>query len=118
MTQDPHNITSSWPEVTSIDHVLNQWREASSDADMVGALSSSAWEDLQERLLAREDNIATILRLAGTQFGAMPGFVSEVVVLSGLGTPPTDEERQVIHDAFHRDYEELQRIIGEQGTGS
>lgn len=112
MSEDPHNITSSWPEVTTIDHVLAQFipimmEDIPPEARIV---------QLRRLLLAREDNIADVLRLAGHQFGAMPGFVAEVIALSGLGTPPSEAEREAIHDGFHRDYEEMRRII--EGGGS
>jgi hypothetical protein len=53
-----------------------------------------------DSVLAREDSIADILRLAGTQFGLYPEIVAKVLMDAGLGTPPTDEVRAMLNRQF------------------
>lgn len=86
------------PRVTSLELALGQWMEANPD---IQALEDDRWlVDLQERLLAREDNIADMLRLAGVQFGLFPQIVAEVLADVGLGTPISEEQRTLIRRQF------------------
>lgn len=66
-------------------------------------------ETLMALLIAREDNMADHLRLAGAQFGLLPWIVAEVVAELGLGTPLSDEERQMVRQNFVNGMEELRR---------
>jgi hypothetical protein len=68
---------------------------------------------LRTLLLAREDEMATQARLYGQQFGMFPGIVAEVIAQIGLGTPPTTEERLIIHNNFHAAVEQIRRMLGE-----
>lgn len=85
------------PKVTSLDHVLAEWMDANPDA--VGA-EDTALVNLRERLLAREDNMADVLRLAGAQFLMFPEIVAEVLAEVGLGTPIDDDQRMFIRRQF------------------
>lgn len=69
----------------------------------------STADELFMTLRAREDNMADIFRLAGMQFGLFPFIVSEVIAQVGLGTPPSEEERDLIRRAYVEGMEELQR---------
>jgi hypothetical protein len=62
---------------------------------------------LKALLLAREDNMADHLRLAGAQFGLFPELVAAVIADLGLGTLPTDEERIIIRNNFIAKMREL-----------
>jgi hypothetical protein len=64
-------------------------------------------EVLKALLLAREDNMADHLRLAGAQFGLFPELVAAVIADLGLGTLPTDEERIIIRNNFIAKMREL-----------
>jgi hypothetical protein len=64
-------------------------------------------EVLKALLLAREDNMADHLRLAGAQFGLFPELVAAVIADLGLGTLPTDEERVIIRNNFIAKMREL-----------
>jgi hypothetical protein len=55
---------------------------------------------LRALLVAREDNMADHLRLAGAQFGLIPELVAAVIADLGLGTPLSDEERIIIRNNF------------------
>lgn len=57
-------------------------------------------ENLVSALMAREDNMADILRLAGAQFGMYPFIVAEVLRQVGIGTPMSEEEQTMIHEAY------------------
>lgn len=57
-------------------------------------------ETLIAALVAREDNMADLLRMAGVQFGLYAEIVSEVLAQIGLGTAPTEEERAFIRQQF------------------
>jgi hypothetical protein len=62
---------------------------------------------LRALLVAREDNMADHLRLAGAQFGLFPELVAAVIADLGLGTLPTDEERIIIRNNFIAKMREL-----------
>jgi len=93
--QGTHDLT---PSVTSLDHVLGQFEGVP--------------DGLKQALMDREDNIADMLRLAGAQYGTFPQIVAEVLCQAGLGTPPSAEERLMIHNQFHAVIEELRRQFG------
>jgi len=95
MTAEQHQ---AGPPVTSLDQVLNQFQGVP--------------DGLKQALMDREDNIADMLRLAGAQYGTFPQIVAEVLCQVGLGTPPTTEERAMIHNQFHAVIEELRRQFG------
>lgn len=66
-------------------------------------------EGLKRALVAREDGMRDILSLAGAQFGLFPAIVAEVLAQVGLGTEPSEEERDYIRTQFVALMEELQR---------
>lgn len=68
---------------------------------------------LRALLVAREDNMADMLRLAGQQFGLFPELVAEVVAELGMGSQPTPEERQIIRNNFVEKMRELSQGQGE-----
>lgn len=58
-------------------------------------------EALVGALQEREDQMKDRLGMAGAQFGLFPFIVAAVLVDVGLGTPPSDEERALIHNTFN-----------------
>lgn len=62
---------------------------------------------LRALLVAREDNMADHLRLAGAQFGMIPELVAAVVADLGLGTIPSEEEKAIIRQNFVNKMREL-----------
>jgi hypothetical protein len=62
---------------------------------------------LRALLVAREDNMADHLRLAGAQFGMFPEIVAAVIADLGLGTPLADEQKAVIRQNFINKMREL-----------
>lgn len=71
-------------------------------------------ETLVEALLAREDEMADMLRLAGVQFGVYPAIVAKVFKDVGIGTPPTEDVGKMIDAQFVALMEAFQRAA-EQG---
>lgn len=70
-------------------------------------------EALITALMAREDEIADALRLAGQQYGVYPQIVAEVFAEVGIGSPVPEPQRSMIHsqyvqlmEAFRRAYEQ------------
>ena len=53
-----------------------------------------------QALVAREDQMADVLRMAGAQFGLYPQIVAEVFAEVGIGTPVGKEEREMIRNQF------------------
>jgi hypothetical protein len=78
---------------------------------VLASYSDGRWRrgDLIAALTKREDEMADSLRLAATQFGLYPEIVAEVLAEVGLGTPPSPEARQMIHDNFVNLMERLRR---------
>jgi len=83
--------------ITSLDRVLNEWVE-----------TQGLWHDvsdddvavLRSRLIAREENIKTILAVAGRQFALPSEVVAEVLAQVGLGEPLDQATRNLIHDRY------------------
>lgn len=71
-------------------------------------------QQLTRALIAREDTMADMLRMAGMQFGLYPQIVAEVFAEVGVGTPVTAEQRVLIRQQFQTLMIELQR---QQGLG-
>lgn len=83
-------------EVTSIDYTLDQWHSS------VGiTLPDAAKASLRELLVAREENIKTLLSLAGQQFALYPEVVAEVLAQCNLGEPLDTATRALIHSRYH-----------------
>lgn len=93
------------PDIPSIEDVLI--KVARENVDTKGTIAL-----LQER----EDLICDGLRAAGMQFGLFPAIVAEVLMEVELGTPPSAEQRTLIHNQFHLQMEELRRMM-EGGQG-
>jgi len=66
-------------------------------------------------LLAREETMADMMRMAGLQFGLYPEIVSEVFAEIGIGNPIDDATRAMIRQQFVMLMERLQ---AEHGGGS
>lgn len=64
-------------------------------------------------LMVREDEIADKLRFAGTQLGALPEFVAEALVEVGLGTQPSEQERDLIRQNFMARMQQLREQYGQ-----
>jgi hypothetical protein len=78
---------------------------------VLASYSDGRWRrgDLIAALTRREDEMADSLRLAAQRFGLYPEIVAEVLAEVGLGTPPSPEARQMIHDNFVNLMERLRR---------
>lgn len=77
--------------------------------EIVSQHANATPEALVAALLAREDEMRDRLYLAGAQFGLFPFIVTEVLAEVGLGTPPSEAERAMIHHNFVAGMEDLQR---------
>lgn len=66
-------------------------------------------EQLITDLLAREDAVADMLRMAGSQLGTFPEFVAKVLADVGLGTPIDAEQHQYLNSQFAARLEWLQQ---------
>lgn len=83
--------------------------DTTSLASIVDSWDGQSRLTLHAALVAREDNMADMLRLAGQQFGAAPFAVAEVIAQVGLGTTPSEEERALIRASFIAGMEDLRR---------
>lgn len=83
------------------------------DREEIG-LSEEQKGALTRALHAREDAMAGIFFLAAQQFGMFPQIVAEVIAEAGLGTPPSEAEREIIRQNFTNLMEEVQRHWREQ----
>lgn len=72
-------------------------------------------EQLIAALVEREDRIADFLRLTAQTFGLYPFVVAEVIAAAELGTAPTEEERELIHQQYLAGMRELWGSQGGQG---
>jgi hypothetical protein len=70
---------------------------------------------IQAALVEREDQVADFLRLAGQQFGLFPQIVAEVLSQTGLGTPVSTEQRDMIHRQFHALMGQIERAMRGEG---
>lgn len=66
-------------------------------------------------LIQREDLIADMLRLAGSQLGTFPEFVAKVLADVGLGTPVTPEIQEHLNKQFAARMEWLQEQFRNNG---
>ncbi len=110
-------MTSPMPEipsanVTSLNYVLGEWNNRWTERDQ---LDAKTFTDLERVLTEREDNIKDILLMAGVQFGLMGFVTAEVLAQVGLGTPPSEQERQLIRDSYINGMNELMRQQQEGG---
>ena len=81
----------------------------------VEGLSEEQVTHLTSALVAREDSMADMFRMAGMQFGLFPQIVAEVFAEVGIGSPVDEVQRQMIHAQFTALMEELQRQFREGG---
>lgn len=72
-------------------------------------------EALIAALVEREDRIADFLRLTAQTFGLYPFVVAEVIASTGLGTLPTEEERELIRQQYLAGMRELWSSQGGRG---
>ena len=73
--------------------------------------------NLHADLVAREDMVCDLLRLAGQQFGLYPEIVAEVFAEVGLGSPISDAQREMVRNQFTALMERL-REEHERGHGT
>lgn len=73
--------------------------------------------DLLAALVAREENIADLLRLAGAQFNLFPEIVAEMFAQVGLGEPMSADQRRMVHANYHALMDRLRNEF-EQGHGN
>ena len=98
--------------MTSLNYVLGEWNNRWTERDQ---LDAKTFTDLERVLTEREDNIKDILLMAGVQFGLMGFVTAEVLAQVGLGTPPSEQERQLIRDSYINGMNELMRQQQEGG---
>lgn len=67
-------------------------------ADIIGlsTIPEGERQVIVNALVAREDDVADYLRLTAVQYGLYPEIVAESIAASGLGSPPSEEERTLI----------------------
>lgn len=68
-------------------------------------------EALIAALIAREDAIADMLRIAGANLGASTPLVAFALAETTLGTPVDDETRSLLHVQFHEEVERIQEMM-------
>jgi hypothetical protein len=73
------------------------------------------WAAVEAALINREDAMAEVMFLAGMQFGLFPQIVAEVLAEVGLGTPKSDEEREMIRRSFLNLMEALRQAQSGEG---
>lgn len=78
----------------------------------VEGLSEEQVTHLTSALVAREDNMADMFRMAGLQFGLYPQIVAEVFAEVGIGTPIDETQRGMVRQGFTDLMEQLQREHG------
>lgn len=81
-------------------------------AHALPSLTAEQIQPLTAALVAREDQMADTLRMAGAQFGLYPEIVAEVFAEVGVGTPVDETQRAFIRAQFNSLMEELQRQHG------
>lgn len=93
----------------SVKDVLAPFVEAETNA------AATDWGAVEAALVNREDAMAEVMHLAGAQFGLFPQIVAEVLAEVGLGTPRSDEEREMIRRSFNELMENLRRAQSGEG---
>lgn len=78
------------------------------------ALPEPEKRQLIAQLIAREEAICDVLRLAGAQFGLFPQIVAEVLAEVGMGEPISAEQREMVRANFSTLMEHLRE---EHGVG-
>jgi hypothetical protein len=72
-------------------------------------------EQLIAYLINREDLIADVLRVAGSQLGTFPEFVAKVLADAGLGTPVSPEQQEYLNQQFSNRLAWLQEQFRNRG---
>jgi hypothetical protein len=106
MTTEGLSGTNDHPTLEEVVYAYRTLAEGSGTVD---------WDDMVVALTAREDSMADGLRLAGSNLGAMPEFVAEVIAQIGLGTPPSEEGRALLRQQFAARMAWLQEQFRQQG---
>lgn len=88
----------------SIEAVVGAW-----------AARSGSRAELVADLVAREDQLADGLRLAGQTFGLFPQIVAKVLADMRFGSPVSDEMRSMIYQQFRTLMEQIARAQGGDG---
>jgi hypothetical protein len=70
---------------------------------------------LTAALMEREQAMADTLHQAGMQFGLFPQIVAEVLAQVEMGEPISTEQRDMIHQQFHRLMEQI--AAAQRGDG-
>lgn len=82
-------------------------------ADTIGTaapdLTDAQREALVLALTEREDNMAAMFHMAGMQFGLYPQIIAEVFAEVGVGTPISDQQRDMVRQGFNNLMDELRR---------
>lgn len=91
--------------VYSLRHVLDHFPD----------VDEGTRERMYESLVNREDAMAEVMFLAGMQFGLFPQIVAEVLAEVGLGTPKSEDEREMIRHSFTNLMEQLRRAQSGEG---
>ena len=77
-------------------------------------IGDEAADEVIRLLIQREDMIADNLRLAATQLGTFPELVAKVMADVGLGSPVSDEQKQLLDQQFVARIQWLQQQFGGQ----
>ena len=85
------------------------------DIIAVSTIPESQREVIVNALVERENRVADYLRLTAQTFGLYPFIVAEAIASAGLGTPPSEEERGLIHAQYLAGMEALWRSQGGAG---
>ena len=83
--------------------------------DVLAGYTITDPDGLKAALLVREENMADLIRLAGTQFGLFPEIVAKVLNDVGLGPAPSAEEVEMVNQAFAQRMEWWREQIRLQG---
>lgn len=83
-------------------------------ARVASDLTAEQRQPLVAALVAREESMADMMRMAGLQFGLYPQIVSEVFAEIGVGQPISEQQRVMIRQQFVALMEELQQQHGGQ----
>ena len=97
MSEGPANQ----PSIASLEHLLGHFKNVP--------------DGLHQALMEREDGMRDLLFLAGQQFGLFPAIVAEVLAEVGLGSPPSEAEREMIRANFNNLMEQFARA--QRGEG-
>lgn len=87
------------------------------DCAVTAGMDEATKNTLVAALQEREDKIREDLHVIAMQLGTFPEFVAFAFAEVGLGTPPSEEAKEMLHRQFHERMNELQQQFAEAGMG-